>query len=188
MFIIIIFFNLFFFSNYFLIFNRLNLLFLNLFNLIKNIFQLNQNSWKIYFLIIFWLVFFINFSRLAPFIFSFSCLPIFCLSLGFIFWLIFFLLNYINNPKKRFSHLVPEGCPSYLISFIVFIELIRLIIRPLTLRVRLIANITAGHLLLFLVRIFFIPSFLIIILELVVRLIQAFVFSLLLRLYLNERN
>jgi F-type H+-transporting ATPase subunit a len=86
------------------------------------------------------------------------------------------------------SHLVPAGCPIYLISFIIFIELIRLSIRPITLRVRLIANITAGHLLLFLVSQFIIPSFLLILLEIIVRLIQAFVFSLLLSLYLSERN
>jgi len=46
------------------------------------------------------------------------------------------------------AHLVPIGTPPILIPFIVLIELIRTIIRPLTLAVRLTANIIAGHLLL----------------------------------------
>ncbi|WP_414887680.1 F0F1 ATP synthase subunit A, partial [Sphingomonas sp. Leaf339] len=46
------------------------------------------------------------------------------------------------------AHLVPQGTPPVLIPFIVCIETIRNIIRPLTLAVRLSANIIAGHLLL----------------------------------------
>jgi len=49
------------------------------------------------------------------------------------------------------AHLVPLGTPGVLIPFIVFIELIRSIIRPLTLAVRLAANMVAGHLLICLV-------------------------------------
>jgi F0F1-type ATP synthase membrane subunit a len=50
------------------------------------------------------------------------------------------------------------------------------------------ANITAGHLLIILVSGFLTGGLLLIILELVVRLIQAFVFTLLLTLYFNESN
>jgi len=46
------------------------------------------------------------------------------------------------------AHLVPIGTPNILMPFIVVIETIRNIIRPLTLAVRLSANIIAGHLLL----------------------------------------
>jgi len=49
------------------------------------------------------------------------------------------------------AHLVPKGTPVLLIPFIVLIELVRGVIRPFTLAVRLAANIVAGHLILVLV-------------------------------------
>ena len=155
---------------------------------IRNNLNLNNNNHKILFLTLFFLIFFTNFFRLFSYIFSFSCLPVFCLILGRHFWVLFFIINMTFDPQKFFAHLVPAGCPVYLISFIIFIEIIRLLIRPLTLRVRLIANITAGHLLLFLVSKIFIATILMFLLEILVRFIQAFVFCLLLTLYFNETN
>jgi len=89
------------------------------------------------------------------------------------------------------------GTPFNLIIFIVLIESIRNVIRPLTLAVRLMANITAGHLLITLLRtqlIFFNNSMPLIIfgqtilitLELAVSSIQAYVFTILLILYISE--
>lgn len=80
----------------------------------------------------------------------------------------------------------------------VLIELIRGLIRPLTLRVRLAANLTAGHLIITLIGNsaflggllgFFTVLFiivLIIVLESGVALIQSYVFSSLSLLYVNE--
>ena len=82
--------------------------------------------------------------------------------------------------------------------FIVIIELVRSIIRPLTLAVRLAANIIAGHLLICLLghSLTPTPSLLIVValrailtlclLERAVRIIQAYVFRLLSALYINE--
>jgi F-type H+-transporting ATPase subunit a len=98
------------------------------------------------------------------------------------------------------AHLVPSGTPYALMPFIVLIELTRNIIRPLTLSVRLAANIVAGHLLLTLLRVNS-PSLTVITLSLIVgrlvllcmletavAIIQAYVFSVLRTLYLNEVN
>jgi len=79
-----------------------------------------------------------------------------------------------------------------LISIIRYIELIRILIRPITLRVRLSANITSGHLILRLIQtINSIPSFIfqlpLFILEIIVGIIQSYVFALLINLYLNDR-
>lgn len=96
-----------------------------------------------------------------------------------------------------FAHLVPLGCPTALMPFIVLIETIRLVIRPLTLAVRLAANIIAGHIILSLIRmrafnssvVFFSSLFaesVILILELAVAIIQPYVFFILLTLYSQE--
>ena len=92
--------------------------------------------------------------------------------------------------KNFLIHLTPISTPLILISFIVLIELVRQFIRPLTLLVRLGTNLTTGHLILGLIsfRRFFslltqIPFFL---LEIIVALVQAYVFCLLIILYFNE--
>lgn len=97
-----------------------------------------------------------------------------------------------------FAHLVPLGTPIILIPFIVLIESIRNIIRPITLSVRLAANLTAGHLLLILLgesivnsRILIIiavtaAQFALITLEAAVAVIQAYVFATLSTLYASE--
>ena len=54
----------------------------------------------------------------------------------------------VKAPNSMMAHLVPLGTPVALIPFMVLIELVRNFIRPLTLSVRLAANIVAGHLLL----------------------------------------
>lgn len=103
------------------------------------------------------------------------------------------------KAKNHFlAHLVPLGTPGVLIPFIVFIELIRAIIRPLTLSVRLAANIVAGHLLICLVNgapyfspvipVVLLAGLLLIMLELGVVFIQAYVFRTLSRLYYAELN
>jgi F0F1-type ATP synthase membrane subunit a len=53
----------------------------------------------------------------------------------------------LKELRGFLAHLVPLGTPYPLMPLMVFIELIRGLIRPLTLRVRLVANIVAGHLL-----------------------------------------
>jgi len=90
---------------------------------------------------------------------------------------------------------VPQGTPSFLINFIVLIELTRTLIRPITLCVRLTANIVAGHLLITLLNNFLIQRnltvlfrlglapFILTVLESAVAFIQAYVFVTLITLY-----
>jgi len=97
-----------------------------------------------------------------------------------------------------FAHLTPQSTPTPLMPFIVLIETISRIIRPVTLAIRLIANIIAGHLLLTLlgnqavatsftiISLVVLTQFALLTLELAVSVIQAYVFSVLLTLYTRE--
>lgn len=145
------------------------------------------------------IIFFNNFLGLFPYIFTASSHINFCLSLSLPLWfgtIIYRIYNYLNT---LLAHLTPQGTPFLLISFIVIIESIRLIIRPLTLAIRLTANIIAGHLLLsllgstgqsinnYLIFLIIISSqILLFILEISVSIIQAYVFSILSTLYRRE--
>ena len=108
------------------------------------------------------------------------------------------MYGWVNYTKHIFAHIVPQRTPGALIPFIVVIESIRNIIRPLTLAVRLIANIVAGHLLItllgnqtasasnfILVRLILV-QILLLTLESAVALIQSYVFAVLSTLYARE--
>jgi len=94
----------------------------------------------------------------------------------------------MESIKLLLSHFIPKGAPLAILILLFFIEIISLLIQPITLSIRLIANILTGHILLTLVleRKFFslilFPLGLIL-LELIVRIIQAIVYVLLLMFY-----
>lgn len=85
--------------------------------------------------------------------------------------------------------MVPLGTPVPLMPFMVVIEIVRNIIRPLTLSIRLVANMVAGHLLLGLFgasSLAFPATLILCALEFAVAIIQAYVFRVLSTLYLAE--
>nr|YP_004465068.1 ATP synthase F0 subunit 6 [Trigonostigma espei]BAK23230.1 ATPase subunit 6 [Trigonostigma espei] len=116
-------------------------------------------------------------------------------------WLATVIIGMLNQPTSSLGHLLPEGTPTLLIPVLVIIETISLFIRPLALGVRLTANLTAGHLLIQLIStavyvllpmmptVAFLTSTILVmltLLEVAVAMIQAYVFILLLSLYLQE--
>nr|YP_009689544.1 ATP synthase F0 subunit 6 [Decapterus tabl]QEF29900.1 ATP synthase F0 subunit 6 [Decapterus tabl]ULC84612.1 ATP synthase F0 subunit 6 [Decapterus tabl] len=116
-------------------------------------------------------------------------------------WLATVIIGMRTQPTHALGHLLPEGTPTLLIPVLIIIETISLFIRPLALGVRLTANLTAGHLLIQLIAtaafvllplmptvaiLTAILLFLLTLLEVAVAMIQAYVFVLLLSLYLQE--
>ena len=152
----------------------------------------------IFFNVLFIFILINNIFGLIPYTFTSTAHIAITLSIALTIWLIFMLYGWINNTNHIFAHLVPLGTPIVLIPFIVLIESIRNIIRPITLSVRLAANLTAGHLLLILLgerivnsRILIIitvtaAQFALITLEAAVAVIQAYVFATLSTLYASE--
>nr|YP_010713188.1 ATP synthase F0 subunit 6 [Spirinchus thaleichthys]QGG45548.1 ATP synthase F0 subunit 6 [Hypomesus nipponensis]WDA95380.1 ATP synthase subunit 6 [Spirinchus thaleichthys]WMI36371.1 ATP synthase F0 subunit 6 [Spirinchus thaleichthys]BDN86059.1 ATP6 [Spirinchus lanceolatus] len=116
-------------------------------------------------------------------------------------WLATVIIGMRNQPTAALGHLLPEGTPVPLIPVLIIIETISLFIRPLALGVRLTANLTAGHLLIQLIAtaafvllpimptvaiLTSVVLFLLTLLEVAVAMIQAYVFVLLMSLYLQE--
>lgn len=152
------------------------------------------------FISVFTFIFFNNFYGLFPYIFTCTSHLAVTLVLSLPLWLSFIIYGWVNNMEHIFVHLVPQGTPSVLMSFMVLIETIRNMIRPGTLAVRLTANIIAGHLLITLlggtgstmsiliVNLLLLVQMGLLILEFAVALIQSYVFAVLSTLYSREVN
>jgi len=183
-------------NNYNLIFNKLTNTLFNEFKIIIN--NNNNNKFIIIFISFFIFIIINNLIRLFPYIFTGTRHLILNLTLALPLWLSLIIFGWINKTNHIFSHLVPQGTPTILIPFIICIETIRNVIRPLTLTIRLTANIIAGHLLLtllgnigpklisLLIPILVITQILLLTLEFAVAIIQSYVFSVLLVLYTRE--
>nr|AFD94207.1 ATPase 6 [Laniarius funebris] len=142
-----------------------------------------------------------NLLGLLPYTFTPTTQLSMNLALAFPLWLATLLTGLRNQPSISLGHLLPEGTPTPLIPALIMIETISLLIRPLALGVRLTANLTAGHLLIQLIStatmalmpmlpavsiLTLLILLLLTILEVAVAMIQAYVFVLLLSLYLQE--
>nr|YP_010996535.1 ATP synthase F0 subunit 6 [Aeropedellus prominemarginis]WPE03571.1 ATP synthase F0 subunit 6 [Aeropedellus prominemarginis] len=156
------------------------------------------NGTTLIFISIFIMMLFNNFMGLFPYIFTSTSHLAFTFTIALPMWFSFMLFGWINHTNHMFAHLVPQGTPPALMSFMVLIETISNIIRPGTLAVRLAANMIAGHLLLTLlgnmgpsmsenlISILIISQMMLLILESAVAMIQAYVFSILSTLYSSE--
>nr|YP_009155118.1 ATP synthase F0 subunit 6 [Sebastes minor]AIL31571.1 ATP synthase F0 subunit 6 [Sebastes minor]AYH51307.1 ATP synthase F0 subunit 6 [Sebastes minor] len=143
----------------------------------------------------------LNMLGLLPYTFTPTTQLSLNLGLAMPLWLATVIIGMRNQPTHALGHLLPEGTPGPLIPVLIVIETISLFIRPLALGVRLTANLTAGHLLIQLIAtgafvlLPLMPTVAIItttvlvlltLLEVAVAMIQAYVFVLLLTLYLQE--
>nr|WNH24023.1 ATP synthase F0 subunit 6 [Stomias affinis] len=143
----------------------------------------------------------LNMLGLLPYTFTPTTQLSLNLGLATPLWLATVIVGMRNQPTAALGHLLPEGTPTLLIPVLIVIETISLFIRPLALGVRLTANLTAGHLLIGLIStaaVVLLPImptvalltttilFLLTLLEIAVAMIQAYVFVLLLSLYLQE--
>nr|ATD83083.1 ATPase subunit 6 [Melanerpes aurifrons] len=143
----------------------------------------------------------INLLGLLPYTFTPTTQLSMNMALAFPLWLATILTGLRNQLSTSLGHLLPEGTPTPLIPALILIETTSLLIRPLALGVRLTANLTAGHLLIQLIStastalLSIMPVIsiltttillLLTILEVAVAMIQAYVFVLLLSLYLQE--
>nr|YP_010010549.1 ATP synthase F0 subunit 6 [Crossaster papposus]QOH99555.1 ATP synthase F0 subunit 6 [Crossaster papposus] len=172
-------------------------------NIIKTLFQQSNPMiapWVPIITSVFILILSINIIGLLPYAFTSTSHISLTYSIGIPLWMAINILGFYLAFNNRLSHLVPQGTPAYLIFLMVIIETISLFAQPIALGLRLAANLTAGHLLIYLLStaiwtlsnsptiagitlIIFVFLF---ILEIGVACIQAYVFTALLNFYLAQ--
>nr|BCL84903.1 ATP synthase F0 subunit 6 [Nodularia douglasiae biwae] len=151
---------------------------------------------------LFMLIFIVNISGMIPNVFSPTSHLSLTLVLAMMVWFCLVFSGWGFSWKESAGHLVPTGSPVVLIPLLVLIESVSILIRPITLGVRLAANITMGHLMLhvigeyvvgFFYQISFFGSLLgglvmwgYVIFEFAVSFLQAYVFVLLVGLYSSD--
>jgi len=145
---------------------------------------------------------FLNLRGLIPYVFRPTSHLAVSLSLGLPLWLSLLVSGVFFSPSSVVAGLLPIGAPAPLNPFLVLIETVSIMVRPITLSVRLMANISAGHIVLTLVgnyittRIltaglfsrFLLVSIQVLysVFEFGIGVIQAYIFCLLITLYSDE--
>nr|ABW76495.1 ATP synthase F0 subunit 6 [Eclysippe vanelli] len=143
----------------------------------------------------------VNFSGLIPYMFSVSSHLVYSLSFGFTIWASLIISGVAAFTSSFMAHLLPGGAPGWLNPFLVLVETVSILVRPITLSFRLAANMSAGHIVLTLMGVYassavfssikvflllvFIQMFYIVF-EVGICLIQGYIFCLLASLYSDD--
>ena len=155
---------------------------------------------KKYFPFIFTIFMFIlmgNLIGMIPYNFTFTSHIIVTFGLAMIAFGVATLVGFIRHGLHYFSLFVPKGAPIYMLPLIVPIEILSYLSRPISLSVRLFANMMAGHTMLkvfagftVILGIFGIAPLAVNILltafEILVAILQAYVFTILTCIYLQD--
>ena len=139
-----------------------------------------------------------NVLGLMPYGFTITSHIVVTATLAVAIWVGATVIGFSRHGFHYFSLLLPKGTPPAVAPFLVLIETMSYFIRPVSLSLRLFANMMAGHVLLKVLAGFIISLgllfgwipliavFGITLLEIMVALIQAYVFALLTCIYLND--
>jgi len=146
---------------------------------------------------LFTFILFANLLGMIPFSYTTTSQIIVTFALAAVVFILVTAIGIIRHGFHFLSLFVPHGVPKFLLLLLVPIELLSYFIRPFTLSIRLFANMLAGHTMLAIFGGFvaaigllgIIPlgvDVLLIFLELLVAVLQAYVFTILTCLYLRD--
>jgi F-type H+-transporting ATPase subunit a len=138
-----------------------------------------------------------NLLGLVPYGFVFTGQIIVCFALAAVVFIGVTIVGFIKHGVRFLMLFVPHGVPKVLLILLVPIEVLSYFIRPFTLSIRLFANMMAGHTMLFIFAGFVtalglagvLPlavDVLLVFLEVLVAVLQAYVFAILTCLYLAD--
>ena len=149
---------------------------------------------KVFILLSIWLIILIsNVIGMIPYSYTITAQAIIVFSIAIPTFISLNILGITYHGKNIFYLILPAGAPIFLTPAIAILELISYLIRPLSLTLRLSANMIAGHILMKillyalistpLLSIILLP---IILLELLVAFLQAYVFVVLITSYYQD--
>ncbi|MFC0409723.1 F0F1 ATP synthase subunit A [Roseomonas elaeocarpi] len=162
---------------------------------------------KRYFPFVFALFMFVLFGNLLglfPYAFTYTSHIAVTLGLALIVFLTTTIVALVLHGRKFFGYFFPEGAPIWLAPIIVPVEVLSYLSRPISLSIRLFANMVAGHVLLkvfatfvvllgglgvvgpFIAALPLAVNVLLIGFELLVAFLQAYVFAILTCIYLHD--
>ena len=147
---------------------------------------------------LFMFILFANMLGLLPYSFTITSHIIVTMVLAMVVFIGVTAVGIIRHGFKFFSFFVPSGVPMAVMPLMIPIEIISYLSRPVSLSVRLFANMTAGHIMMKVFAGFVIPlgivggwaplgvDVLLVGFEFLVAFLQAYVFTVLTCLYLND--
>ena len=147
---------------------------------------------------LFMFVLFCNMLGMLPYSFTVTSHIIVTFALAAVIFLGVTIIGFVNHGVGYLKLFIPKGVPLFLLPLIVIIEIISYLSRPVSLSVRLFANMMAGHTMLkvfggFVISLGIIGgwlplSFAVALtgLEILIAFLQAYVFAILTCIYLND--
>lgn len=158
----------------------------------------NARTYFPFVLTLFLFILFANVLGLIPYAFTVTSHYVITLALALVVFIGATIIGFIRNGPRYLKLFVPSGVPALLLPLVVVIEIVSYFIRPLSLSIRLFANMMAGHMMLkvmagFVVMLGVTAGWLplaamvgLMGLELLVAALQAYVFALLTCMYLSD--
>ena len=147
---------------------------------------------------LFMFILFCNLLGLLPYAFTVTSHIIVTAAMAIFVFVMVTIIGIIRHGLHFFTYFVPQGAPMWLVPIMIPIEILSYFIRPLSLSVRLFANMVAGHVMLaviggfvFAMGVWFgwIPLAFVTVLfglELLIACLQAYVFTILTCIYLHD--
>jgi F-type H+-transporting ATPase subunit a len=167
-------------------------------NMTHDVLHENAKRYFPFVLTLFTFILFANVLGLIPYSFTVTSHIIVTLALALVVFVGATIIGFIRNGFGYLKLFVPSGVPAVLLPLVVVIEIVSYFIRPMSLSIRLFANMMAGHMMLkvmagFVVMLGLAAGWLplaamvgLMGLELLVAALQAYVFALLTCMYLND--
>jgi F-type H+-transporting ATPase subunit a len=147
---------------------------------------------------LFMFVLFANVLGLLPGAFTVTSHIIVTFGMAAFIFLMVTIVGLVRHGFRFFSYFAPEGAPMWLMPVMIPIEILSYLIRPMTLSIRLFANMVAGHVMLAVIGGFafalgvwagWLPVAVVSLLfglELLIACLQAYVFTILTCIYLHD--
>lgn len=147
---------------------------------------------------LFMFVLFANLLGLIPYAFTFTSHIIVTFAMALFVFLGVTVIGFVRHGLHFLHFFVPQGVPAWMTPFLVLIEVLSYLSRPFSLSIRLFANMMAGHTMMKVFAGFVVPlgiwggwaplgvDVLLTAFEFLVAFLQAYVFTVLTCLYLND--